>query len=76
VVGHEITADSPLKDWITHDGMLKVGGVVGWVCVCVVGGGGKWVGGGWGGGGGGLLVSPMLCVIPNEFVTSQARCRC
>lgn len=24
VVGHEITADSPLKEWITHDGMLKV----------------------------------------------------
>jgi hypothetical protein len=27
VVGHEITADSPLKDWVTHDGMLKVGEV-------------------------------------------------
>jgi hypothetical protein len=26
VVGHEITPDSPLKEWITHDGMLKVNG--------------------------------------------------
>jgi hypothetical protein len=24
VVGHEITPDSPLREWITHDGMLKV----------------------------------------------------